>query len=120
MRPLFPVAPFRCLFLEPDLMTITDFLRAEDGVATVDWVVLLAALTGLSVWLNSYLGGGSLTTTFLRHAWRVAGPAFRHRLVRLRGRPAAVDGQVGRASQLPVEPHHVTTTPHPRPISTTL
>jgi hypothetical protein len=41
-------------------MTITDFLRAEDGVATVDWVVLLAALTGTGIWLLNSLGAGTL------------------------------------------------------------
>lgn len=41
-------------------MTITGFLHAEDGVATVDWVVLLAVLTGLGLWMMNTLGGGTL------------------------------------------------------------
>jgi hypothetical protein len=49
MRPIFRSRLFAAFFialLERISMTITEFLRAEDGVATVDWVVLLAALTG--------------------------------------------------------------------------
>jgi Flp pilus assembly pilin Flp len=38
-------------------MTFSEFLRAEDGVATVDWVVLLGALTALGLWMMNYLGG---------------------------------------------------------------
>jgi hypothetical protein len=62
MRPIFPVAPFRCLFVGRISMTITEFLRAEDGVATIDWIVLTAALTGLGLWLMTNLGGGTLNT----------------------------------------------------------
>jgi hypothetical protein len=43
-------------------MMITAFLRAEDGVATIDWVVVLGALTGLGVWLWGYLGDEVLHT----------------------------------------------------------
>lgn len=43
-------------------MTFVDFLRAEDGVASIDWVVLLAALTGLGVWMLQFLGVGTLNT----------------------------------------------------------
>jgi hypothetical protein len=38
-------------------MSISVFFFAEDGVATVDWVVLLAALTGVGLWLTQFLGG---------------------------------------------------------------
>jgi len=38
-------------------MSISEFFDAEDGVATIDWVVLLAALVGLGLWLTNYLGG---------------------------------------------------------------
>ncbi len=43
-------------------MTISDFLRAEDGLATIDWVVLTAALVGVGLSMLSFLGGGTLTT----------------------------------------------------------
>lgn len=42
-------------------MTISEFLRAEDGVASVDWVVVLAGLTALGVAMLSFLGDGTLT-----------------------------------------------------------
>lgn len=35
------------------------FVRKEDGAATVDWVVLSAALVGLSVILVLTVGGGT-------------------------------------------------------------
>jgi len=41
-------------------MSIYDFLSAEDGVATIDWVVLLAALTGVGLWMTQFLGGHAL------------------------------------------------------------
>jgi hypothetical protein len=41
-------------------MTICEFLCAEDGVATVDWIVLLAGLTALGVWMWANLGDGTL------------------------------------------------------------
>jgi len=48
------------LFLKSVLMSIFDFLCAEDGVATIDWVVILAALTGLGLWMVDYLGADVL------------------------------------------------------------
>ena len=41
-------------------MTLRDFLCAEDGVATVDWIVLLAGLTTLGVWMWANLGDVTL------------------------------------------------------------
>jgi len=50
-------------------MSIYDFLSAEDGVATIDWVVLLAGLVGLGLWLLQYLGDGVLR----EHSYAVRG-----------------------------------------------
>lgn len=38
--------------------TFKDFLSAEDGAVTVDWVVLTAALVGLGLAVISVVSGG--------------------------------------------------------------
>lgn len=50
-------------------MMIVDFLRAEDGVATIDWIVLLAGLVGLGLWMWNVLGDDVLA----RHAVNMRG-----------------------------------------------
>jgi len=38
---------------------ISDFLRAEDGAITVDWVVVSAATIGLAMAITAGLGGAT-------------------------------------------------------------
>ncbi len=41
------------------MVTLTNFLKSEDGAVTVDWVVLTAAIVGLGIVVISSVGGGA-------------------------------------------------------------
>ncbi len=41
------------------MVTLTNFMKSEDGAVTVDWVVLTAAIVGLGIVVISSVGGGA-------------------------------------------------------------